>query len=119
VPSSKKIPGAIKFIKSLGVPLGSSYRVDDKPEAPIGDCRAVEFSLEKRAGRGKAKLNALFKAVEAAVAGCGRLFYAHKTENRLVFTIYGKKPHDINAALVALTDQYAKYDPQVSPAPEA
>lgn len=112
--SSKQINGAIKFVKSLGVPVGSSYRVDRKPAVPMGDCRGIQFSLEKRSGRGKAKLEALFESVEAAVAGCGRLFYAKQVENRLVFTIYGQALDDIRAALAALTDKYSKYDPQVS-----
>jgi hypothetical protein len=115
--SLKQINGAIKFVKSLGVPVGSSYRVDCKAAVPMGDCRGIQFSLQKRAGRGKAKLQALFDSVGAAVAGCGRLFHANQVENRLVFTIYSQAPDDIRAALAALTDQYSKYDPQVAPAP--
>src|SRR5688572_7887532 len=115
--SLKQINGAIKYVKSLGAPVGSSYRVDRKPAVPMGDCRGIQFSLEKRAGRGKSKLEAIFESVEAAVARCGRLFYAKQVENRLVFTIYGQALDDIRAALAALTDKYSKYDPQVSPAP--
>ena len=112
--SLKQINGAIKFVKSLGVPVGSSYRVDRKAAVPMGDCRGIQFSLEKRAGRGKAKLQALFDSVEAATSGCGRLFHANQVENRLVFTIYGQVPDDIRTALAALKDKYSKYDPKVS-----
>lgn len=115
VPTMKHINEAIKFIKSLGVPAGSSYRVDGKDAVPIGDCQGIEFSLEKRAGRGTAKLVALFNAVKAAVVDRGRLFHTRENENRLVFAIYGKVPNDIRAALGALSDEYSKYDPQISP----
>lgn len=117
--SREQIGGAIEFVKSLGVPVGSSYRIADEDYVLIGDCRGVEFSLDKRAGRGKSKQSALFEAVEAAIDCCGRLFYARENDNRLVFAIYGRVPNDIRTALGALADEYSRYAPQISPVPKS
>ena len=110
------IPGAIQFIKSLGVPIGSAYRIDNGDETSFGDCRSVRFSIKKPPRFGPKQIEKLTASVKNAVQSTGKLLAAHATNGRLFFHVFGNDAPGIHLSMGPLLKDYSKHDPRVESA---
>ena len=110
------IPGAIQFIESLGVPIGSAYRIGDGDETSFGDCRSVSFSIKKPPRFGPKRVEKIVASIKNAVQSNGKLLAAHETNGRLVFLVFGRDVAHIHLTLEPLLKDYSKYDPRAESA---
>lgn len=110
------IRGAISFMRKLGLPAGSSYRIDNGATTPIGDTYPVLFSIRKPPRFGPKRIDKLWETVETATGNYGRLLVAHEAKGRLVFQVFGPDALGIRSCLDAVVQQYSKHDPRIESA---
>ena len=108
------LQGAIRFVKSLGVPVGSSYWVDDGEKTQCGDCERLQFSIKKPPRFGQKRIADLVAAVQDAVDDAGRMLTAYESKGRFVFGIYGKNVAVIKSSLATVAKNYSKHGPKCS-----